>query len=77
MESVCGYTLKDNNNLAISVENPVNDEDFLYFTLPADRKYSYFEIYNAAGTKTVSGTNFSKIHVYAYSGAETIALTVQ
>ena len=58
---MCGYTLKDNNDLAISVENPA--DDFLYFTLPADRKYSHFEIYNAVGTKTISGTNFSKIHL--------------
>ena len=62
MESVCSYTLHDDNDPTISVESSLEDGDFVYFTLPTDRRYSpFFEVSNAAGTRNISGTNFSKI----------------
>ena len=65
MESVCSYTLYDVNDPTISVESSLEDGDFVYFTAPTDRRYSViFEISNTAGIRTISGINFSEIHVY-------------
>ena len=64
MESVCSYTLHDNNDPTISVDSSLEDEDTVSFTLPTDRRYStFFEISNAGGTRNISGTNFSEIHM--------------
>ena len=67
MESVCSYTLHDDNDPTISVESSLEDGDFVYFTLPTDRRYSpFFEVSNAAGTWNRPGTYFSEIHVHVY-----------
>ena len=64
MESVCSFALHayDTNDPTIS-ESPWEDGGFVYFTLPIDRRYStFFVISNAAGTRTISGTNFSEMY---------------
>ena len=65
MESVCSFALHDTNDPTISEESALEDVDFVYFTLPIDRRYStFFVISNAAGTRTISGTTFSEIYIY-------------
>ena len=63
MESVCSFALHDTNDPTISEESALEDGDFVYYTLPIDRRYSiFFVISNAAGTRTIiPGTNFSEI----------------
>ena len=64
MESVCSFALHDTNDPTISEESALEDGDFVYFTLPSDRRYSpFFIISNATGTRTISGTNFSEIYI--------------
>ena len=65
MEGVCSFALHayDVNDTTISEESPWEDGGFVYFTLPIDRRYStFFVISNAAGTRTISGTNFSEMY---------------
>ena len=63
MESVCSFALHDANDPTISEESPLEDGDFVTFTLPIDRRYStFFVISNAAGTWTISGMNFCEIY---------------
>ena len=65
MESVCSFALHayDANDPTIFEESPLENGDFVYFTLPSDRRYStFFVISNAAVTRTISGTNFSEMY---------------
>lgn len=65
MESVCDYTLRDENYPKISVKSSLDNGGLVSFPLPADKRYSTFiEIRNAVGAKTIRGPKFSKIRVH-------------
>ena len=70
MESVCHYTLRDENYPKISVKSSLDNGGLVSFLLPADKRYSTFiEMKNAVGTNTIRGPKFSKIrvHVHVYA----------
>ena len=72
MESVCDYTLRDENYTKISVKSSLENGGLVSFPLPADKlSYSTFiEIRNAVEAKTIPGPKFSKMHVHIYAKFE-------